>query len=568
MPRPRAGSVSDYLDRVRKLSALLFVIGVGLVLATMHAPSVQPIARLPIYVLLVSALIAGGIVYIFPWRRFHPNLFLVVGAVANAMIALLIALSGGRDSIYFPLFVFVVVASGAYYTAVPLAIVTAMASLGSIAHFFYGPFSVESVARSAFEIGIYAVTAYLSNTIFRDLERSTATAQHNAATLDVLRRIALLMLSGARSDEMARGALAALGEIVPSEISAIGTTTGTDSIIWSTPDDRPAVALPDLSGDQLQRCLAAARHGAVSGPGSSIDDLIDLPNATWLLVGLLAAEAQVGVLLLARGAGQTWTSREREAVEQVGDQIALGLQQALLHEQAVRVEAQAAAIALREDFLARVGHDLRTPLTVIVARSDLLRSREVPPERVQQSGARIHAAAMELQSMISDLLDLAYFERRGWVLDRTETDLVELTREAAEAVVPPSESLKIEINTPPGPIEVIVDRPRMKQALVNLIGNAVKYSPRGGTVQVALIEGRDRVEIRVADQGVGIAPEAMAHLFEKFYRAPNQLARGIPGTGLGLSIVKQLIDAHGGWVRAESEGIGRGSTFIVCLPLG
>src|SRR5207247_1127759 len=130
-------------------------VSVAIVFAAIQVPSRLPVDHGAVYLLLATALATGAVVYSFPWRRFDPNWFLIVGASASGMIALLIYLTGGRASIFFPIFVFVVVAAGAYYTAIPLAVLTVIVSLASLSYLLYSPATTEELLRSGAEIAIY-----------------------------------------------------------------------------------------------------------------------------------------------------------------------------------------------------------------------------------------------------------------------------------------------------------------------------------------------------------------------------------------------------------------------------
>src|SRR5439155_10313996 len=159
----------------------LFVIAVALVLMAIHLPESGVTDRTPVYVLLSLAFITGVSVYRFPWHRYHPNSFLIIGVLATVMTAILIAYSGGRASIFYPIFFFIIVASGTYYTAVPLAAITAVVSVGSVSYLVYQDPSGADRLRSAFEIPTYFVTAFLCHLIYGHLERWVARAAHAEA---------------------------------------------------------------------------------------------------------------------------------------------------------------------------------------------------------------------------------------------------------------------------------------------------------------------------------------------------------------------------------------------------
>jgi signal transduction histidine kinase len=222
---------------------------------------------------------------------------------------------------------------------------------------------------------------------------------------------------------------------------------------------------------------------------------------------------------------------------------------------------------MKDELITHLSHGMRNPLTMLLGGSELLAAGAASPTSVAPLAQHVHLAATQLKRLVDDVLDLAAGERTGWELNRVPCDVAQLLDEAVGAVAGPQQRARVTVTVPPMLPKLDADPARLRQVFVNLIGNALKYSPRGGPVRV-LCEQRDGgVEVRVVDQGVGIPPEAVGRVFEKFYRAPNELARGIPGTGLGLAITRQLVEAHRGRIWVESAGLGKGSTFAVRLPL-
>lgn len=560
--------MAEYLDRIRKLSSLLFIVSAALVFVIIQIPSGLPIHRPLVYTILLSIVIAGTLVYRFPWELYHPNLFLPISGLAIFMLSLLIAASGGPQSPFFPIFVFIVVASGAYYGTLPLSVVTTLACLGSLSYVLYSRVTREDLLSSVVEITVYAVSALICNLIFRGLERSTREAKHHAAVVALLHSLDQRILGDTKPGPFAEYALERLLHLVPFDLGAIGTVVeDAETLSWIAIERRdPAMAPPPLSGEQLRRCLTAVHHGPMIGPGGGEEDLPGLGNGSWLLVGLLSAETPTGLLLLARRRRDPWTTPDLATTVQVASQVTIGIEQSRLTEQAARIEAQAALAQMSEQFVAQVNHDLRNPLARIVASSELLCMRALPADTVSVLNQEIHRSALQVQEYVDELLDVTRLTHARPALQRETVNLGSLIHETVDAVFRPNGRHKIETDGTGSLPPVMLDRHRMKQVLANLIGNAIKYSPNGGTIRINCEETDSRIVIRVSDEGIGIPPEALPRVFDKFYRASNELGRGILGTGLGLAIVKQLVEAHGGEVSVESAGIGKGSTFTVRLP--
>ncbi|QRK10260.1 GAF domain-containing protein [Archangium violaceum] len=226
------------------------------------------------------------------------------------------------------------------------------------------------------------------------------------------------------------------------------------------------------------------------------------------------------------------------------------------------------ATRAREDLLAVVSHDLKNPLGVVqLASALLLRGAQGKPgsEQVQKQAGRIQAAADRMGRLISDLLDWGRIEAGGLPLEPSEQDLASLVTEALESVRPLAEArgLRVTAELPDEGVRVKCDRTRVLQVFGNLLGNAVKFTPDGGQLTAGARVLRDEVQLWVKDTGTGIRPEALPHVFERYWQAKDAESRG---TGLGLTIAKGIVEAHGGRIWARSEW-GQGSTFTFSLPM-
>jgi two-component system phosphate regulon sensor histidine kinase PhoR len=224
--------------------------------------------------------------------------------------------------------------------------------------------------------------------------------------------------------------------------------------------------------------------------------------------------------------------------------------------------------AVRRDFVANVSHELKTPVTSIKGFTEtLLDGASEDPEASRRFLRIIAGQADRLNSIIEDLLALSALEatREGRPA-LEEADVCDVVTVAVEVCEPKAQAKGINIDTQcAGSVFAPINPPLLEQAVVNLIDNAVKYSPEGSEIGVRLEEIGDQVVIRVADHGPGIPREHLTRLFERFYRVDKARSRDLGGTGLGLSIVKHIAQVHGGRVSVEST-LGRGSTFSIYLP--
>jgi two-component system phosphate regulon sensor histidine kinase PhoR len=225
------------------------------------------------------------------------------------------------------------------------------------------------------------------------------------------------------------------------------------------------------------------------------------------------------------------------------------------------------ALRVKDEFVASVSHELRTPLTSISGYAHILLDRDdLPPEVVSQLEV-IERNSQRLGRLVADLLHTAQAEEGPMHVVRAATDLAAVVRDCAEAARPAADGagLTLELDVP-DTLVLNLDAARMAQVVDNLLSNAIKYSVSGGRVRVTLGIDANRVELAVADEGIGIAAADRDRLFAKFFRTRQAEERSIQGVGLGLSITKSIVESHGGRIEVESE-LGVGTEFRVRIPL-
>jgi PAS domain S-box-containing protein len=242
--------------------------------------------------------------------------------------------------------------------------------------------------------------------------------------------------------------------------------------------------------------------------------------------------------------------------------------QLLERERSARLDAERAS-RLKDDFLATLSHELRTPLNAILGYAQLLRAGSMSQLDQTEAVEVIERNARMQTQIIEDLLDLSRIISGKIRLDVQRVDVASIVTAALDTVRPAAEMKGIKLINVLDPLvgPVKGDPGRLQQVVWNLLNNAIKFTPKGGQVQVAVERVNSHVEIVVSDTGEGIKPEFLPHVFERFMQEDSSRTRRHGGLGIGLSIVKQLVDLHGGSVRAKSPGLGQGSTFIVVLPL-
>jgi signal transduction histidine kinase len=314
-------------------------------------------------------------------------------------------------------------------------------------------------------------------------------------------------------------------------------------------------------------------------------ELLERSIATVVHAPLLAANEVVGVVSILSVEGEKLTTRNSELLRAVTYQLGTAVQnvrllesltvhQAELEEKNQElerlVEELRAADRLKSEFLANTSHELRTPLNSIIGFLNLVLDGtcDTDEERQEILGHALKSAT-HLLGLINDVLDLARIEAGRLQIDCRELDLSPILAEvkATMEVQARQKYLDFEMPTVPPGLRVLGDDARLRQVLVNVIGNAIKFTPQGQVkVEVNAPPGSPFVEIDVRDTGIGVAAERRDRLFKKFSQADASTTRKFGGTGLGLVIVKQLVEAMGGSVRLQSEGEGKGTIVSMSIP--
>ncbi|RUS44626.1 ATP-binding protein [Cohnella sp. AR92] len=221
---------------------------------------------------------------------------------------------------------------------------------------------------------------------------------------------------------------------------------------------------------------------------------------------------------------------------------------------------------LKSEFVSTVSHELRTPLASVLGFAELLLYKKLAPERQTKYISTIHQEATRLTALINDFLDLQRMESGRMTYELRELELGSLVKETMELHAMQSDGHRFLFEDASEAAVVLADKDKIEQVLLNVIGNAVKYSPGGGDIKVSCLLQGNQLRVAIEDQGLGIPEESLPKLFEKFYRVDNGDRRAIGGTGLGLSIVKEIMTMHEGEVEVASA-YGQGTTVTLAFPL-
>jgi signal transduction histidine kinase len=342
------------------------------------------------------------------------------------------------------------------------------------------------------------------------------------------------------------------------------------SVTWAVAAAGAKTGAVGVLGDEGMRWTAQPDHVAADEP--TVREVFRQPEVHWsedeMLIPLLRDQRPVGILHLRAAEHQPFTAETRQFVERLADNAAIAVENARLY------EALHQANQAKSEFVSLVSHELRTPMTSIRGYSEMLSKGLVGAlnPRQQQFVDVIERNVNRMRILVSDLLDLSRIETGRLRLEPESTELELAVDDAFETV---EEQLnakdqqftaKLSENLP----QVWADPHRLTQILINLMGNAVKYTPEGGeidvTAEMVADNGEPRVRCAVADTGLGISLEDQGRLFTKFFRSDDPLVQEQTGTGLGLAITKSLVELHGGEISVHSQK-GQGTTFVFTLPV-
>jgi histidine kinase len=223
--------------------------------------------------------------------------------------------------------------------------------------------------------------------------------------------------------------------------------------------------------------------------------------------------------------------------------------------------------SMRRRLIGDVTHELRTPLTAIKGSAEGLLDGILPA--TDETYGQIHAEAERLSRLVDDLQELSRVEAHAYQLDFRDVDASALIRTVVKRMQFQFDERRIALTTnlPAQPLYIHVDEDRIVQVLTNLVGNSLNYTPADGQVTISVESSGKEARFSIRDTGVGIPPEHLPHIFDRFYRVDKSRSRAHGGSGIGLTIARHLVEAHGGKIWVESEGEGKGSTFVFTVPL-
>ena len=302
--------------------------------------------------------------------------------------------------------------------------------------------------------------------------------------------------------------------------------------------------------DELGESLDVATSGAINGAGDELVVAIDSP------------ERKLGTIRFASATPSRYDEHDRELASLLARRVSMAIENAQLYRTAV------AASAAKDDFLATVSHELRTPMTATLGWVRLLMLGQVDADTSSSALQAIESATQAQSKLIDDILDVSSIVVGKFRLDTAPVDLRHVVDVAAEALRPAlaAKSITLDFDASGWSGTVEGDANRLQQVVWNLLANAAKFGRSGGRIDVIVEREGNVARIVVSDDGEGIEPEFLPHIFDRFRQGESGSTRSYSGLGLGLAIVQHLVELHGGTVSATSDGRGKGATFVVELP--
>ena len=554
------------------------------VLAAVGVPLAGPEIITPLVSLLATTLVLNLALF---WleRRYGPSRLLDwVGYLGNpALITVGLHLSWGLSSPYLPLYA-VYIITGAFYhgrRGATLCVALSVASLLALLALGHS-LALEPLVRLAINAGLSVLTGVVAGTLGQRRIDAVRSAERRAAELAVLNQIGRAINANVEVDcllEEIRRQTGRLMDVSNFYVALQDEETGQLLFPLFYSDGQQEARPPESHDQGLAGYVVRTREPLLlsDAPRELADLRLEGTDAcclSWLGVPMIMGEKVLGVIAVQSDEqASTFDSGHVELLQTIASQAAVALENARLYQE-LKARAEQlhstyeelqALDRQRTEFVQDISHDLRAPLTFLQSYVELFLKEEVGPlTETQRSGLKVIA---EKTHLLTKLAESIVSLQRLTLAPETllPVSLTNLAKAALQSAEPTAQAAGIALRSEfdGGVRPVLGDPIRIAQVFDNLMSNALKYTPAGGTVTIQVRDAENEVEVTVADTGVGIPPEAHARIFDRFYRVQEDNHRA--GLGLGLAIVKEVIEAHGGHVRVESEP-GQGSTFFFTLP--
>lgn len=521
-----------------KSAAWLYWLGIAVVLTGIFLPADAVYDRTPVYLLVTGGLLSTAFLVLFPWEKISYRYFYFMAVMASSHIATLVYFTGGVESPYQLLYFLITIWAAYFFSFTGFIAVAVAAIIALMAPYLYEQdYGADLITLGLMRVLFMLITAGLVNLLVVQVK------QRNRELALSNERLAQKIHEVLQEQEKSHAVIASVGDgvfVVDNSGSVTMWNKSAERITGFTEDEIVGRERPDGYAVQ-QRERACVPFCMTVSPAAGAGDSFEIETCRrdgseiWLSVS--AAPIRDAAR---RDAGSVYVFRD--------------------------ISEYKALERIRSDFVATVSHELRTPLTSILGFSKtLLRPDAVFPEASRRSFLQeIVREGERLARMIEDVLSVSRLESGILRLDLKPVNAVASVKSVVANVSRLTEQHRFIINAPDDLAAARADPDKLHQVLLNLVVNAVKYSPGGGNITVSVESADASLVFTVSDEGVGISKDALPHVFERFYRAPVEHV-SVTGTGLGLFVSKHLVEEMDGEIWAESTP-GRGSRFYFRLP--
>ncbi len=417
-----------------------------------------------------------------------------------------------------------------------------------------------------------------------DQKRAEESLKRHAQRLEAMTEIQSAILAARSPEEIAQAALIRIRQLVHFHHARVTLYKPESREFFVLAADangdthlRPGRSYPDsfFLGNrdrQPDKFFVIDDLATLSDPSIVERQLLNDGIRSYVSLPLSAEGDFIGSLSLGTITPSSFDNEQIKAVSEVGDLLAIATRQARLYHQLQRANTELEkALHSKDQMIQNVSHELRTPLSIIYGYTEvLLETSDQGPLTPKQ--ARILQAMLQqgerLRFMVERILALQTFDAQHLQLQQIQLDrwLPAMVSRWESRASRPTRSAPIRFQVECSASPILADMGLLQQVMVNLLDNAQKFSPKGGTVRISARAEDDYAILAVFDQGIGIPPEKLSHIFERFYQVDGSATRRYGGMGIGLALCRTIVEAHGGRIWAESQGEGHGSTFYVLLP--
>jgi signal transduction histidine kinase len=402
--------------------------------------------------------------------------------------------------------------------------------------------------------------------------------EHKIAILTRLTEISASLNSNLKLKPLLSIIMEAAAEIVDAEAASVllwdakanelrfaSTTTDSQTLIGSTVPLEGSIA-----GTVMRENRVVVVEDAVRDPRhyTKVDQDLAFVTRSILGVPMHSKSRVIGVLEAINKRNLPWTTDDVQYLTTLASQAAVAIESAQLVAALRQANEELSQVdKLKSDFIAIASHELRTPLGVILGYASFIQDTDDP--EVRAHAAKVVGSAMQLRRIIEDLTNLRFIDQKESELNFEHVPLASFLNEIAQEAFALAEAKRHRFlyNAPDDKVTVKIDRIRMGMAITNVLNNAVRFTPEFGRIILSVELRGHEVWISVIDNGIGLEPDQLERIFERFYQVEDHMTRKQGGMGIGLSIARALIEAHGGRIWAESRGLNQGTTVTTALPL-